>query len=71
MDFKIKKGSATIVATAVVADSVAKTYTFTIPAASAGTYTVSTWDSSLSSYVVLKAASGLLYKSNVASVVVA
>jgi len=52
-------------------NSVAKTYTFTIPAASAGTYTVSTWDSSLSSYVVLKAASGLLYKSNVASVIVA
>lgn len=70
-DFKIKKGGVSVTASAVVADSVAKTYTFTIPAASAGTYTVSTWDSALSSYVVLKAASGLLYKSNVASVVVA
>ncbi|WP_296683238.1 hypothetical protein [Flavobacterium sp.] len=68
-DFKIKNDGVDVVASAVVADSVTKTYTFTIPAAEAGTYTVSTWDSSLSSYIVLKAASGLLYKSNVATVI--
>jgi hypothetical protein len=70
-NFKIKKGGVSVTASAVVADANAKTYTFTIPAASAGTYTVSTWDSTLSSYVILSAGSGLLYKSNVASVIVA
>jgi hypothetical protein len=70
-DFRIQTGGVDVTASAVAADSLNKTYTFTIPAATAGTYTISTWDSALSSYVVLKAASGLLYKSNLASVVVA
>lgn len=69
-NFIIKKNGVVVTASAVVADANAKTYTFTIPAASAGTYTVSTWDATLSSYIILSAGSGLLYKSNIASVVV-
>jgi hypothetical protein len=70
-NFIVKRNGTPVVVSGVAADANAKTYALTIPAASAGTYTVSTWDASLSSYVVLSAGSGLLYKSNVASVVVA
>jgi hypothetical protein len=41
-DFAIKKGGVAVTATAVVADENAKTYTFTIPTATAATYTVDT-----------------------------
>lgn len=70
-NFKIKKNGVAVTASAVVADATLKTYTFTIPAASAGTYTISTWDSTLSTYTIMNTASGLLYKSNVATIVVA
>ncbi len=69
-NFKIKKNGVAVVASAVVADASAKTYTFTIPAASAGTYTISTWDSTLGTYAIMNAGSGLLYKSNIATVIV-
>lgn len=70
-NFKIKKNGVAVTASAVVADATLKTYTFTIPAASAGTYTISTWDSALSTYTIMNTASGLLYKSNVATIIVA
>jgi hypothetical protein len=44
------------------------TYALTIPAASAGTYTVELYDSVLPS--IIKVSTGLLFKSNVASVIV-
>lgn len=68
-DFVIKKNGIVVVHTAVVADEVNKTYTFTIPAASAGTYTVDT----LNTYgkkVVLVASAGLLYKGITGTVIV-
>ena len=70
-NFIVKRNGTPVVVSAVAADANAKTYALTIPAASAGTYTVSTWDAALSSFVVLSAGSGLLYKSNVATIVVA
>jgi hypothetical protein len=69
-NFKIKKNGVAVVASAVVADASLKTYTFTIPAAEAGTYTISTWDSTLGTYAIMNAGSGLLYKSNIATVIV-
>jgi hypothetical protein len=68
-NFIVKRNGVNVTVSAVAANPNAKTYTLTIPSATAGTYTVSTWDASLSSYVVLSAGSGLLYKSNVATVV--
>ena len=70
-NFIVKRNGTPVVVSAVAANANAKTYALTIPAASAGTYTVSTWDAALSSFVVLSAGSGLLYKSNVATIVVA
>jgi hypothetical protein len=70
-NFIVKRNGTPVVVSGVNADANAKTYALTIPAASAGTYTVSTWDATLSSFVVLSAGSGLLYKSNVATIVVA
>jgi hypothetical protein len=70
-NFIVKRNGTPVVVSGVNADANAKTYALTIPAASAGTYTVSTWDAALSSFVVLSAGSGLLYKSNVATIVVA
>lgn len=60
-DFEIKRNGVAIVSTAVVADENAKTYTFTIPTAVAGTYTVDTVNS-FDKKVVLLTATGLLYK---------
>jgi hypothetical protein len=45
------------------------TYVLTIPAASAGTYTVELYDSVLPASII-KVSTGLLFKSNVASVIV-
>jgi hypothetical protein len=71
-NFRIKKNGVVVTATAVALDSSAKTYTFTIPAATAGTYTVELWDATASSNTILVASTGLLYKAaSVASVVVA
>lgn len=69
-DFIIKKGGVSVIATAVTLNPGAMTYTFTIPAASSGTYTVQTYDSSTQKNVVLVEASGIMYKSNEASVIV-
>ena len=52
-----------------IANENAKTYTFTIPAASAGTYTIDTVNT-FSDKVVLLPASGLLYKGITGSVIV-
>jgi hypothetical protein len=70
-NFIVKQDGIDVEPSAVVADSVAKTYTFTIAAASAGTYTVSTWDQALNVPTIMSAGSGLLYKSNIATVIVA
>jgi hypothetical protein len=68
-DFAIKKGGVPVVATLCTPNATNKTYALTIPAATAGTYTIETTNS-LSGKVVLQAATGLLYKSNVGSVIV-
>jgi hypothetical protein len=67
-DFAIKKGGVAVTATAVVADENAKTYTFTIPTATAATYTVDTVNA-FSKKVVLLPATGLLYKGITGTVV--
>jgi hypothetical protein len=68
-DFAIKKNGTPIVATLVTQNEANKTYTFTIPAASAGTYTIDTVNT-FSDKVVLLPASGLLYKGITGSVIV-
>ena len=68
-NFIVKKNNVAVVISGAVADSNAKTYTLTIPAAEAATYTVSTWDATLSTPIILSAGSGLLYKSNIATVI--
>jgi hypothetical protein len=68
-NFRVKKNGVVVVASAVTADSSAKTYALTIPAASAGTYTVELYDSVLVTPII-KVSTGLLFKSNVASVIV-
>jgi hypothetical protein len=70
-DFRIKKGGVLVTPTAINHDHDAKTYTFTIPASTAGVYTVETWDATNTVGTIIVDPSGLLYKSNVASVVVA
>lgn len=68
-DFLVKKDGVTVVHTAIVADSTAKTYAITIPAASAGTYTVTT-KNTYSKQVVLQSVSGLLFRADTATVIV-
>jgi len=68
-DFLVKRNGTTVVHTAVVADSNAKTYTLTIPTAVAGTYTVQTTNTD-GTGVVLVASNGLLFESNIGTVVV-
>ncbi|WP_296683312.1 hypothetical protein [Flavobacterium sp.] len=68
-NFIVKKNNVAVAISGAVADSNAKTYTLTIPAAEAATYTVSTWDATLSTPIILSAGSGLLYKSNIATVI--
>jgi len=69
-DFLIKRNGVTVVHTAVVADENAKTYTFTIPSAVAGTYTVDTVNT-FSKKVVLLPATGLLFKAITGTVIAA
>ena len=69
-NFRVKKDGAVITPTAVVGDSDAKTYTFTIATATAGTYTVELYDTVLGANAI-QTAQGLIFKSNVATVVVA
>lgn len=69
-DFAIKKGGVAVVASAVVADATTKTYTFTIPAATAATYTIETTNS-FSKKVVLLPSTGLLYKGITGTVIAA
>lgn len=68
-DFAIKRNGVAVVASLATANENAKTYTFTIPAASAGTYTIDTVNT-FADKVVLLPASGLLYKGITGSVVV-
>jgi len=69
-DFAIAKGGVPVVASAVVADANAKTYTFTIPAATAATYTIDT-KNTFGKKVVLIPAAGILYKGITGTVVAA
>src|SRR5437899_7241094 len=69
-DFIIKKNGVSIVPTTVTANPTAMTYTFTIPAATTGTYTIQTYDTTTLKNVVLIDASGILYNSNEASIIV-
>jgi hypothetical protein len=69
-DFLVKKNGVVIVPSAIVADASAKTYKFTVPAvASAEVYTVSSWDADLL-VPIIQSTSGLLFKSDIASVIV-
>jgi len=70
-DFRIKKDGVLVTPTAIDHDHDAKTYTFTIPASTAGVYTVETWDSANTVNTIIVQPSGLLYKSNVGTIVVA
>ncbi len=69
-DFVIKKDGVVVTATLLTANEANKTYTFTIPAASAGTYTIDTTNT-FSKKVVLLASTGLLYKGITGTVIVA
>ena len=69
-DFLVKRNGTTVVHTAVVSDATAKTYTLTIPTSVAGTYTVET-KNGVGTGVVLVASNGLLFESNVGTVVCA
>ena len=69
-NFIVKKNGTVVAHTAAVANASDKTYTLTIPAASAGTYTVDFIDSALQSSIILSTASGLLYKANSPATVV-
>lgn len=69
-DFLVKKDGLAVVATAVTPNENDKTYSLTIPASTAGVYTVET-KNSFGKRVVLQIATGLLFKSNVASAIVA
>lgn len=70
-DYRVKKNGTVIVPSGFASDSNAKTVTFTIPAATlADIYTVETWDSTTLGNVIVSPATGLVYKSNVATVVV-
>jgi len=60
-DFEIKNDGVLVVHTAVTPNEVDKTYTFTIPTATAGTYTVDT-KNAFSKKVVLLPSTGILYK---------
>jgi hypothetical protein len=68
-NFRVKKDGVLVTVSAVTADSNANTYALTIPAASAGTYTVELYDNVLTASII-KVSTGLLFKSNVASVIV-
>lgn len=69
-DFVVKRNGVVVVHTGIASDSVAGTYTLTIPTAVAGTYTVET-KNAYGTGVVLVASNGLLFQSNVGTVVVA
>lgn len=69
-DFVVKKDGVVVAHTAAAANEGDMTYTLTIPAAATGTYTVQTYDSTTTKNVVLIDGTGVLYKSNEASVIV-
>lgn len=69
-DFLVKKDGVVVTHTAVVSDENAKTYALTIPASSAGVYTITTTNT-YSKGVVLQSVTGVLLKANVATVIVA
>ena len=68
-NFRVMKAGAVVAVSAVVANASAKTYALTIPASTAGTYTVELYDTVLPASII-KVSVGSLYKSNVASVIV-
>lgn len=69
-NFIVKKNGVVVTASAIASNVLAKTYTLTIPSATAGTYTVQTYDATTVSNIILVPATGLLYKSNVGTVIV-
>lgn len=69
-DFIIKKAGVVVTATNVTLDEVSKTYTFTIPAATAGSYTVETTND-FDHKVVLLPSTGILYKGITGTVIAA
>ena len=68
-NWRLRKNGVVVAISAITANAVNNTYTLTIPAASAGTYTVDLFDSVLG-VSVIQVATGLLFKSNVATVIV-
>lgn len=69
-DFAIKRNGVAVTATLVTPDENAKTYTFTIPSAVAGTYTVDTVNA-FAKKVVLLPSTGILYKGITGTVIAA
>jgi hypothetical protein len=67
-DFLVKRAGVTVVHTAVLPNASAGTYTITIPAATAGTYTVET-KNAFGTNVVLVVSNGLLFQSNIGTVI--
>jgi hypothetical protein len=68
-NFRVKKNGVVVVVSTAVANASNNTYTLTIPAATAGTYTVELYDTVLPASII-KVTTGLLFKSNVASIIV-
>jgi len=69
-NFRVMKGGVLVTVSAVVTNVSTASYALTIPAATAGTYTVELYDITLS-VPNIRVATGLLFKSNVATVIVA
>lgn len=70
-NLRVKKAGVVVTPSAISLDSDAKTVTLTVPATTAATYTIETWNSTTNTRVIKNIASKLLYKSAIASVVCA
>lgn len=68
-NFRVQRNGVTVAVSGVVADANAKTYTLTIPAVTAGTYTVETYDTTSQVKTILQTGTGLLFRSNTATVI--
>jgi len=69
-NFQVQRNGVIVPVTTATPNPGAKTYTLTIPAAQTGTYTVQTYDPTTMKGTVLIPGTGMLYKSNQASVIV-
>ena len=70
-NFRLKKDGVVEIPSAIAHDHDAKTYTFTIAPATAGTYTIETWDAVNTVSTIIVPPNNLLFKSNLATAIVA